>query len=51
MIGSGHNTSKYTGAAFYLGERIYILEYESLMRTSITALTLYPSYKNRHSTT
>ena len=47
VIGSGHNTSKYTGAAFYLGERIYILEYESLMRTSITALTLYPSYKNR----
>ena len=47
MLGTGRTVGKYTGAAFYLGERIYIVEYESLMASSITQLTLYPSYSPR----
>lgn len=47
IVKSGRTASKYTGAAFYLGERIYIVEYESLMTSSITTLTLYPSYHTR----
>lgn len=47
LPGSGRAASKYIGAAFYLGDRIYIIEYESLMAGSITSLTLYPSYHTR----
>jgi len=47
VLASGRSASKYVGAVFYLGERIYIVEYESLMKSSITALTLYPSYHTR----
>ncbi len=47
MLGTGMSVGKYTGAAFFLGERIYIVEYESLMASSITQLVLYPSYAPR----
>lgn len=42
--GRRSTVTKYEGMAFLLGERIYILEYETLMKNSITQLMLYPSY-------
>jgi len=45
--GTGPTITKYTGAVFYLGERIFIIEYESLLRNAITQVTLYPSYHTR----
>lgn len=36
--------SKYAGAVLLLGDRIFVLEYETKLRTSITQLILYPSY-------
>lgn len=46
---SGRTTglNKYDGACFYLADRIYIMEYETLKRDSITQVTLYPSHRNR----
>ncbi len=41
------DVSKYSGAAFLLAERIYVVEYETLLRHSITQLMLYPSYSSR----
>lgn len=41
----GVKTSKYTGALFLLGDRIFALEYETLLKSSITQLILYPSYR------
>ncbi len=40
-----HRVAKYAGAAFLLANRIYIVEYETLMQSSITQMTLYPSYR------
>lgn len=37
---------KYEGPAFLLGDRIFLLEYETLLGSSVTELILYPSYKN-----
>ena len=39
--------NKYEGALFYLADRIYIMEYETLERNSITQVTLYPSHRHR----
>lgn len=39
--------NKYEAALFYLAERIYILEYESIELYTITQATLYPSHRNR----
>ena len=39
--------NKYEGALFYLADRIYILEYESIELNTITQATLYPSHRNR----
>lgn len=36
--------SKYEGMAFMLGERITIIEYETLLASSVTQIMLYPSY-------
>jgi transcriptional regulator with XRE-family HTH domain len=36
--------SKYEGVAFLLADRIFITEYETLLRNTITQMTLYPSY-------
>lgn len=41
----GVKTSKYAGALFLLGDRIFVLEYETLLKSSITQLILYPSYR------
>ncbi|WP_269581214.1 helix-turn-helix domain-containing protein [Roseibium sp. Sym1] len=45
--GRSRGMHKYDGAIFYLADRIYILEYESLEVNSITQATLYPSHRNR----
>jgi transcriptional regulator with XRE-family HTH domain len=45
--GSGPTTTKYTGVVFFLGERIFIIEYESMLKNAITQVTLYPSYHTR----
>lgn len=39
--------NKYEGAIFYLADRIYIVEYETLDMKSITQATLYPSHQHR----
>lgn len=39
--------NKYEGAIFYLADRIYILEYETLERNSITKAAFYPSHRSR----
>lgn len=39
--------NKYEGLVFFLADRIYIMEYESLEVNSITQMTLYPSYQHR----
>lgn len=46
---AGHPTSvsKYIGAAFQFAERIFIVEYDELLRNAITQVTLYPSYRTR----
>ncbi len=46
---SGQQTgiNKYEGAVFYLADRIYIMEYETLEVNSITEMTLYPSHRSR----
>lgn len=41
----GVKTSKYSGTLFLLGDRIFALEYESLLKSSITQVILYPSYR------
>jgi len=48
-IGSGKSLglNKYEGVLFYLADRIYIMEYETLERGSITQATLYPSHRHR----
>ena len=38
--------SKYEGMAFMLGERITIVEYETLLANSVTQMMLYPSYSS-----
>lgn len=39
--------NKYEGAVFYLADRIYVMEYETIERNSITQMTLYPSHRHR----
>lgn len=45
--GFAGTTTKYVGAAVLLGERIFIIEYESMLKGAITQATLYPSYHTR----
>jgi transcriptional regulator with XRE-family HTH domain len=40
-------TNKYEGVVFLIADRIFIIEYETLLRNSITQMTLYPSYRTR----
>lgn len=40
-------TNKYEGVVFLIADRIFIIEYETLLRNSITQVTLYPSYRTR----
>ncbi|WP_259782389.1 helix-turn-helix domain-containing protein [Aestuariispira ectoiniformans] len=46
---SGKTTAlnKYDGAVFFLADRIYIVEYETLQKNSLTQVTLYPCYRSR----
>ena len=39
--------NKYDGACFYLADRIYVIEHETLELGSITQVTLYPSHRHR----
>lgn len=39
------DTTKYEGIALFLGERINIVEYETVLTSSITQMILYPSYQ------
>ena len=45
--GRSHGVNKYEGAMFYLADRIYVLEYETIEVNSITQATLYPSHRGR----
>lgn len=47
VVGGPTTVSKYVGACFLLGDRIFIIEYETLLKNFITQLTLYPSYHTR----
>ncbi|MEO3434091.1 helix-turn-helix transcriptional regulator [Inquilinus sp. CAU 1745] len=46
QVGQPAEVSKYDGMAFFLGERIMVVEYERLLATSITEMMLYPSYRS-----
>jgi len=39
--------NKYVGAAFLIADRIFLVEYESLLKNSVTQVTLYPCYRSR----
>ncbi|MEX0760125.1 MAG: helix-turn-helix transcriptional regulator [Tistlia sp.] len=44
----GHSdVSKYLGAALLLAERILVIEYETMLRNSVTQVMLFPSYSSR----
>lgn len=45
--GGPSDVSKYLGAAFLLSDRIFVVEYETMLRHSITQVMLYPSYSSR----
>ena len=45
--GRWFGSNKYEGMAFQLADRIQIVEYETKEVNSITAMTLYPSYRPR----
>lgn len=45
--GKTKGMNKYTGALFYLADRIHIIEYETLDFKSITQVTLYASHQHR----
>jgi len=45
--GRATDINKYEGVVFYLADRIYIIEYETLEQSSITQATLYPSHRHR----
>ncbi|MEX0923701.1 MAG: helix-turn-helix transcriptional regulator [Rhodovibrionaceae bacterium] len=47
VTGGPTTVSKYLGACFLLSDRIFIIEYEALLRNSITQLAIYPSYHPR----
>ncbi|HSH41898.1 MAG TPA: helix-turn-helix transcriptional regulator [Arenicellales bacterium] len=45
--GNAGALSKYDGIVLLLADRIFVIEYESLLRNSITQMTLYPSHQMR----
>jgi transcriptional regulator with XRE-family HTH domain len=45
--GSPRTVSKYVGTALLIADRIFIFEYDSLRRNSLTQVTLYPCYHTR----
>ncbi|PJR09851.1 helix-turn-helix domain-containing protein [Sinorhizobium meliloti] len=42
----GVRTSRYSAALLFLGDRIFALEYETVVRSSVTEIILYPSYQS-----
>lgn len=40
-------TAKYKGVLFFLADRIFVIEFHSLLHNSITEMILYPSYQTR----
>jgi hypothetical protein len=42
----GVKTSKYSAALLLLGDRIFALEYETILKSSVTQIILYPSYQS-----
>lgn len=45
---AGHSdVSKYLGAAVLLADRIFVVEYERMLRNSVTQVMLYPAYSSR----
>ncbi len=47
VTGRSAGLNKYEGVLFYLADRIYIMEYESVEMNTITQATLYPSHRSR----
>lgn len=45
--GPARAVSKYEGVAFFLTNRIYVVEYETMQVNNVTQMTLYPSYHSR----
>ncbi|WP_372612801.1 helix-turn-helix transcriptional regulator [Aquicoccus sp.] len=45
--GRAMGLNKYEGVLFFLADRIYIMEYESVEVNTITQATLYPSHRSR----
>lgn len=45
--GRNVGVNKYEGVVFFLADRIYVVEHESLQQSSVTQVTLYPSYRTR----
>lgn len=45
--GHARTTTKYSGIMLLLGDRIFIVEYETLLRNTVTQAILYPSYSTR----
>jgi len=45
--GRSTGVNKYEGVLFYLADRIYIMEYESIEMNTITQATLYTSHRSR----
>jgi len=45
--GRSAGLNKYEGVLFYLADRIYILEYESIEVNTITQAAFYPSHRSR----
>lgn len=39
--------NKYVGVVFLISDRLFIIEYETLLTNTITQVTLYPSYRSR----
>jgi transcriptional regulator with XRE-family HTH domain len=44
---AARHASKYKGAIFYLADRIFVIEYHSLLKNSITEMILYPAHHTR----
>ena len=44
--GAAAEVNKYEGLAFFLGERINVVEFECMLASSITHMSLYPSYQS-----
>lgn len=46
-IDKATRVNKYAGVIFLISDRIFIIEYETLQRKTISQITLYPNYRSR----